>query len=153
MSTESGGDGRLSFDEAVTLVQQTGQAAFAAAPVFGENDESAEGARVFILLPDAKEGFALHFIAGPFFANAYGANEVVPHDDIPGPVRELRFLPTRCENDWLSEQIQVLISKLVQAAGIETPQMPDYPDTAVPAAAPGTVFPISFIGSDSKPKN
>lgn len=150
MSAENGGDGRLSFDEAVTLVQQTGRAAFAALPVFGENDESAEGARVFILMPEGEGGFALHFIAGPFFANAYGANEVVPQDDIPEPVRELRFLPTRCEERWLSEQIQVLISKLVQAAGIETPQMPDYPDTAVPAAAPGTVFPISFVGHDPK---
>lgn len=152
MSTESGGDGRLSFDEAATLVQKTGHAAFVAVPVFGDDDESAEGARIFILLPDAKTGYALHFIAGPFFVNAYGANEVVPHDQIPEAVRELRFLPTRYEEAWLDEQIQVLISKLVQAAGIET-RMPDYPSAPAPAASPGTVFPISFIGTDPKPKN
>ena len=152
MSKENGGDGRLSFDEAATLVQQTVQAAFVAVPVFGEDAESAEGERVFILMPDAKTGYALHFVAGPFFVNAYGANEVVPHGEIPEAVRELRFLPTRCEEAWLDEQIQVLIARLVQAAGLET-RMPDYAGAPAPGAAPGTVFPISFIGTDPKSKN
>ena len=60
---------RLSFNEAVVLVKQTGKAAFAAMPVFGddEGDENAtaEGARIFILLPDEDEGWTLRFIAGP----------------------------------------------------------------------------------------
>jgi hypothetical protein len=57
---------RLSFNEAVAYVEQTGKAAFAAMPVFGddEGDENAtaEGARVFLLLPDADERLdpALH---------------------------------------------------------------------------------------------
>ena len=58
---------RLSFNEAVVLVKQTGKAAFAAMPVFGDDEEdanaTAEGARIFILLPDDDEGWSLRFIA------------------------------------------------------------------------------------------
>ena len=35
-------------------------------------------------------------------------------------------MPTRCEEEWYSDQIQILIQKLVKAAGINTEQMPDY---------------------------
>ena len=97
------GTARLSFNDAVAYVQQTGKAAFAAMPVFGddENDENAtaEGARVFLLLPDEEEGWLLRFIAGPFFTSAYAANDVIPAEEIPDRVRELFYMPTRCEDD------------------------------------------------------
>lgn len=143
---------RLSFNEAVVFVKQRRKAAFAAMPVFGDdNDENAqaEGARVFLLLPDEDEGWTLRFIAGPFFSAAYAANDIIPNDEIPDRVRELLFVPTRCEEDWLTDQLQVLLGKLTQAAGIGE-QMPDY--NAPPAkAAADVVFPISFIGQD-KPR-
>jgi hypothetical protein len=141
---------RLSFNEAVVFVKQRRKAAFAAMPVFGEEDDetaqTAEGARIFILLPDEDEGWTLRFIAGPFFSAAYAANDIIPNDEIPDRVRELMFVPTRCEEDWLTDQLQVLLGKLTQAAGIGE-QMPDY--NAQPAkAAADVVFPVSFIGRD-----
>ena len=61
-------------------------------------------------------------------------------------VRELLFVPTRCEEDWLTDHLQILLGKLTQAAGIGE-QMPDY--SAQPAkAAADVVFPVSFIGRD-----
>lgn len=144
---------RLSFNEAVVFVKQRKKAAFAAMPVFGDDDGDenmqAEGARIFLLLPDEDEGWTLRFIAGPFFSAAYAANDIIPNDEIPDRVRELLFVPTRCEEDWLTDQLQVLLGKLTQAAGIGE-QMPDY--NAPPAkAAADVVFPISFIGQD-KPR-
>jgi hypothetical protein len=139
---------RLSFNEAVAFVKQRKQAAFAAMPVFGDDDgdaQTAEGARIFILLPDEDEGWTLRFIAGPFFSAAYAANDVIPADEIPDRVRELLFMPTRCEEDWLTDQLQVLLGKLTQAAGIGE-QMPDYAAQAAKGAGPEAVFPVSFIG-------
>ena len=140
---------RLSFNEAVVFVKQRKQAAFAAMPVFGdeENDtaQTAEGARIFILLPDEDEGWTLRFIAGPFFSAAYAANDIIPSGEIPDRVRELLFMPTRCEEDWLTDQLQVLLGKLTQAAGIGD-QMPDYASQAAKGAGPEAVFPVSFIG-------
>jgi hypothetical protein len=140
---------RLSFNEAVVFVKQRKQAAFAAMPVFGdeENDtaQTAEGARIFILLPDEDEGWTLRFIAGPFFSAAYAANDTIPADEIPDRIRELLFMPTRCEEDWLTDQLQVLLGKLTQAAGIGD-QMPDYAAQAARGAGPEAVFPVSFIG-------
>jgi hypothetical protein len=138
---------RLSFNEAVVFVKQRKQAAFAAMPVFGDDDDAqtAEGARIFILLPDEDEGWTLRFIAGPFFSAAYAANDVIPADEIPDRVRELLFMPTRCEEDWLTDQLQVLLGKLTQAAGIGE-QMPDYAAQAAKGAGPEAVFPVSFIG-------
>jgi len=140
---------RLSFNEAVVFVKQRKQAAFAAMPVFGdeENDtaQTAEGARIFILLPDEDEGWTLRFIAGPFFSAAYAANDTIPADEIPDRIRELLFMPTRCEEDWLTDQLQVLLGKLTQAAGIGE-QMPDYAAQAAKGAGPEAVFPVSFIG-------
>lgn len=145
---------RLSFNEAVVFVKQRRKAAFAAMPVFGDDgdDENAqaEGARVFLLLPDEDEGWTLRFIAGPFFSAAYAANDIIPNDEIPDRVRELLFVPTRCEEDWLSDQLQVLLGKLTQAAGIGE-QMPDYGSQPAKGAGPEAVFPISFIGHD-KPR-
>lgn len=142
---------RLSFNEAVVFVKNNKRAAFAAMPVFGDeedgNAETAEGARVFILLPDEDEGWTLRFIAGPFFSAAYAANDIIPSDEIPDRVRELLFVPTRCEEDWLTDQLQVLLGKLTQAAGIGE-QMPDYASQAAKAASANVVFPISFIGRD-----
>ena len=140
---------RLSFNEAVVFVKQRKQAAFAAMPVFGDaddgNEQTAEGARVFILLPDEDEGWTLRFIAGPFFSAAYAANDTIPAAEVPDRVRELLFMPTRCEEDWFSDQLQVLIGKLTQAAGIGD-QMPDYEAQAAKGAGPEAVFPVSFIG-------
>jgi hypothetical protein len=142
---------RLSFNEAVVFVKQRKRAAFAAMPVFGddESDENAtaEGARIFILLPDEDEGWTLRFIAGPFFSAAYAANDIMPADEIPDRVRELLFVPTHCEEDWLTDQLQVLLGKLTQAAGIGE-QMPDYNAQPAKAAAAEVVFPVSFIGRD-----
>lgn len=144
---------RLSFNEAVVFVKQNQRAAFAAMPVFGEeedgNAETAEGARIFILLPDEDEGWTLRFIAGPFFSAAYAANDTIPADEIPDRVRELLFVPTRCEEDWLTDQLQVLLAKLTQAAGIGE-QMPDYAAQAAKGAGPEAVFPIAFIGRDKQ---
>jgi len=144
---------RLSFNEAVVLVKTTGKAAFAAMPVFGDDadDENAtaEGARIFILLPDADEGWTLRFIAGPFFSAAYAANDTIPFDEIPDRVRELLFMPTRCEDSWLTDQLQVLLGKLTQAAGIGE-QMPDYGSQPAKGSGPEAVFPIAFIGRDQK---
>ncbi len=140
---------RLSFNEAVVLVKTTGKAAFAAMPVFGddEGDENAtaEGARIFILLPDEDEGWVLRFIAGPFFSAAYAANDVIPNDEIPDRVRELLFMPTRCDEEWLTDQLQVLLGKLTQASGIGA-MMPDYESQEAKGAGPDAVFPVSFIG-------
>ena len=139
---------RLSFNEAVVFVKQRKRAAFAAMPVFGDDGDdenaTAEGARVFILLPDEDEGWILRFIAGPFFSAAYAANDVIPADEIPDRVRELLFVPTRCEEDWFTDQLQVLLAKLTQAAGIGD-QMPDYTAQSTKASA-DVVFPVSFIG-------
>ena len=140
---------RLSFNQAVVFVRQNQQAAFAAMPVFGDDDQTAEGVRIFLLLPDPandSEGWTLRFIAGPFFSAAYAANDIIPVDEIPDRVRELSFMPTRCEEDWLTDQLQVLLGKLTQAAGIGA-QLPDYAAQAARGAGPDAVFPVSFIGS------
>lgn len=146
MSNTQENDGRLSFDQAVAHVRQSKQAAFAAMPVFGDDEETAEGARIFIIDNDDEGELRLRFIAGPFFSAAYAANDVIPTDEIPNSVRELRFMPTRCEEEWYSDQIQILIQKLVKAAGINTEQMPDYANAPTHGAGPEAVFPISFIG-------
>jgi hypothetical protein len=144
---------RLSFNEAVVLVKQGHQAAFAAMPVFGDEAdgaaETAEGARIFILMPDEDEGWTLRFIAGPFFSAAYAANDIIPTDEIPDRVRELLFVPTHCEEDWLTDPLQILLGKLTQAAGIGE-QLPDYAAQAAKVAGPEAVFPVSFVGQ-SKP--
>lgn len=150
MSAEEN-DGRLSFKEAVAHVMQTKRAAFAAMPVFGDrtedDEQTAEGARIFIVEPNPEEeDWQLRFVAGPFFSNAYAANEVIHPEEVPESVRELRFMPTRLEEKWLDEQVQVLIQKLVKAAGIGTEQMPDYESAPMPAAGAEAVFPVSFIG-------
>jgi hypothetical protein len=150
-------DGRLSFDEAVAYVQRSREAAYTVTPIFGERmDEEvrAEGARVFVLLPDDAEvgsGYRLQFIAGPFFSSAYAAHESIAAADIPESVRELRFMTTHCEPEWLTEQVQILINKLVNAAGSAKPEMPNYLDLPAKGAAPEVVFPIAFIGRDPKP--
>ena len=142
---------RLSFNQAVVFVKNSKQAAFAAMPVFGDEEdgtaETAEGARIFILLPDEDEGWTLRFIAGPFFSAAYAANDIIPANEIPERVRELLFVPTRCEEAWLTDPLQVLLAKLTQAAGIGE-QMPDYTAQPAKAAAADVVFPVSFIGRD-----
>lgn len=155
MTTEEN-DGRLSFNEAVVFVKRQKQVAFAAMPVFGEevgegdDDATAEGARIFLILPDEDEGWVLRFIAGPFFSNAYAANDIVPADEIPDRVREFRYIPTRCEESWLADQIQVLLGKLSAAAGIGE-QMPDYASLPVKSAGPEAVFPIAFIERPKSP--
>ncbi len=145
-------DGRLSFAEAVHYVRQRGGQAFAAAPVFGElgedDNQRAEGVRIFLLEPEPDGDYRLRFIAGPFFSAAYAANEVVPADEIPDGVKEMRFMPTRCEEEWLSDQIQLLVQKLVQASGRVMEQMPDYASAPDKGAGPEAVFPVSFVGRD-----
>ena len=151
MTTETQeNDGRLSFMEAVAFVMQRKQPVFSAMPVFGErtDDEAqtAEGAKVFIIEPDPEEGdWRMRFIAGPFFSAAFAANETLSPEEVPASVRDLRYMPTRCEEDWLTDPIQVLIQKLVQGANIDA-QMPDYKSVPTKGAGPDVVFPVSFIG-------
>lgn len=144
-------DGRLSFKEAVALAMEKQQTSFAAMPVFGEvtddEEQRAEGVRIFIVEPDPEgDDWRMRFIAGPFFANAHAANEILAPEEIPANVRELRYMPTRYEEDWIAEQIQILIQRLVQAAGVVASEMPDYQSEPQRAAAADVVFPVSFIG-------
>ena len=145
MSTE---DTRLSYAEAVEFVKQGKGAAFAVTPVFDDNEESpeaAEGARVFVLQPDATGGFQLRFVAGPFFSAAYAANETIPAEEIPASIQELRFMPTSCQEEWFTTQVQVLINQLVNASGVSPVQMPDYLSVPSKGASPEVVFPMAFI--------
>jgi hypothetical protein len=149
-------DGRLSFKEAVAHVMQKQQAAFCAMPVFGDRTEdeeqTAEGARIFIVEPDPEEDggdWRMRFIAGPFFSNAYAANEILTPEEVPDSVRELRYLPTGTIDDYYSEQIQVLIQKLVHGSGIAA-QLPDYESMPLRKAEEQVVFPVNFIGRDGK---
>ncbi|OIR03561.1 hypothetical protein GALL_144200 [mine drainage metagenome] len=142
MSTE---DTRLSYAEAVAHVQQGKGAAFAVTPVFGDDNEAAEGARVFVLQSDGEGGIQLRFVAGPFFSAAYAANETIAADEIPASVEELRFMPTSCQEEWFSSQVQVLINQLMNAAGTAPAQMPDYLSIPNKGAAPEVVFPMTFI--------
>ncbi|MBM3391279.1 MAG: hypothetical protein FJY34_04785 [Betaproteobacteria bacterium] len=145
-------DNRLSFDEAVHYVLQRKAAAFAVHPVFEEEDEeSPSGARVFVLAADGKGGCFLRFVAGRFFSGAYAADDILEAADIPERVRELRFLPTRYEEAWFADQIQVLIGKLMAASGISAPHMPDYRNAQQKHAAADVVFPVAFINSAKKP--
>ena len=149
--TDEQNEGRLSFEAAVALVRQhPDQAAFAAMPVFDEDSDAAAGARVFIIEADGAGGYHVRFVAGPFFANVFAANETLAPGDIPERVREMRFMPTRLEEDWLVGQVQILIQKLVQAAGQATTQMPDYANAAVVGACTDEVFLVSFIERHDK---
>jgi hypothetical protein len=144
-------DGRMSFAEAVHYVQQQpGRAAFVASPVFGERsddeEQRAEGARVVILEADGAGSWRARFVAGPFFANAFAANETLSPEEFPDSVKELRFLPTTVNEDWLVGQVQILIQKLMQANGNLPSQMPDYANQPGVGAGPEAVFPISFVG-------
>ena len=144
-------DNRLSFDEAIRYVLQRQAAAFAVHPVFEEeDDESPSGARVFVLAADGKGGWYLRFLAGRFFSGAYAADDVIAAEDVPDRVRELRFLPTRVEEDWFSDQIQVLIGKLMSASGASAPHMPDYQNAPQKHAAAEVVFPVAFISGKTK---
>lgn len=149
----SAGPARMSFDEAVAHVLASQAAAFAVIPVFEDDQEAAAGARIFVLDHDGHGGYLLRFVAGPFFSAAYAANEKFSSAEIPDKVRELKFLPTRCEQDWFTDPVQVLIQKLVQASGMAAPHMPDYRATPARAAAPQTEFPVSFIGRGTPTKH
>ena len=150
-------DRRMSFDDAVAHVLRSREAAYTVTPIFGDRideDIRAEGARVFILLADEGgdgEGYRLQFVAGPFFSSAYAAHESIAAADIPESVREMRFMTTRCELEWLTEQVQILINKLANASGQAKPEMPNYLAVKTKGAAPEVVFPVAFIGRDPKP--
>ena len=143
-------DTRLSYAEAVAYVKQGKGAAFAVTPVFGDDNEAAEGARVFVLQPTGAGLFQLRFVAGPFFSAAYAANETIPGDEIPASIEELRFMPTSCQEEWFSAQVQVLINQLMNAAGAVPAQMPDYLSVPDKGAAPEVVFPMAFIERKKK---
>lgn len=154
--TESGGehqDGRMSFDEAVRHVTLSGAAAFAVTPVFEEDQEAAAGARIFLLSGDGKGSYFMQFVAGPFFSAAYAANERLAPQEITERMRELRYMPTRYEEDWLSDQVQLLIQKLMQASGAEMALMPDYKNATRPHADAEVVFPVAFIGKGNPTKH
>ncbi|HCX34274.1 MAG TPA: hypothetical protein DHV08_12535 [Rhodocyclaceae bacterium] len=144
---------RLSFDEAVAHVTANQAAAFTVTPVFEEGQDAAAGARVFVLDHDGQGAYVLRFVAGPFFSGAYGANECYRPEEIPDRVRELSFLPTRCDPDWFSDPVQVLIQKLVEASGTTAPHMPDYRDAPRKTADAQVSFPVSFIGRPGSTKH
>ena len=137
---------RMSFEQATAYVCVSGNAAFAAAPVFGEDQERAEGARVVVIQGDGQGGHRIRFIAGPFFSAALAANETLADEEVSDGLRGMLFMPTEFSEDWLSDQIQVLIARLMQAAQIVAPDMPDYLDAKARTAAPEVVFPIRSIG-------
>lgn len=140
-------DTRMSFDEAAAYAVQNNAAAFAVTPVFEEDDDAApSGARVFVLASDGKGGCFMRFLAGRFFSGAYAADDIYPADEIPGRVKELRFLPTRYQEEWFTDQVQVLIGKLMSASGTAAPQMPDYQSAPARHAAAEVTFPMAFIG-------
>lgn len=146
-------DGRMSFDEAVRYVQQQpDKAAFSAMPIFGERtddaEQRAEGARVFVVQADGAGSYRVHFVAGPFFANAFAANETMAPADVPDRVKDLRFMPARFDEEWLTMQVQLLIQQLVKSSGTVT-QMPEYSDSPVAGSQPEAV-PISFVGRGNK---
>lgn len=153
MNEADNDDGRLDFQQAVAYVRAApGRAAFAAAPVFGErsadDEQKAEGARVFIIEGDAAGAWRARFIAGPFFSSAFAAHETMAPEAVPAHMHELRYLTTRIEEDWLVGQVQILIQRLMQAHGQLPEQMPDYVNAPSPGADPDAVFPISFVGRD-----
>jgi hypothetical protein len=137
--------------------QQPDRAAFVASPVFGERsddeEQRAEGARVVILEADGAGSWRARFIAGPFFANVFAANDTLMAAEVPDSIKELRYLPTTVNEDWLAGQVQLLIQKLMQASGNLPAEMPDYESQPAKAAEPQTVFPISFIGRDAERKS
>jgi hypothetical protein len=146
---------RLTFDQAVAYARESGKAAFTAVPVFGDNQEAAEGAQVFIIEGEGEgegEGHRVHFVAGPFFSTTLVSNEILADDNIPDRVRELQFTPTVFSAEWLSGQIQVLIGRLAQAAEIASPNMPNYLDMPTRTAAAWAVFPIDRIGRAKSPR-
>jgi hypothetical protein len=136
----------LSFEQAVQHVRRSKGAAFAAAPVFGDDPDAAEGARVYVLIPDGADDFLLRFIAGPFFTRGLAADETLAGDEIPAYVRELRFMATEFSEAWLDDQLQVVVSRLVRAAGIAAAQMPEYPPAAPQTPPPEVVFPLHLVG-------
>lgn len=140
---------RLTFEQAVAYACNSGNAAFAATPVFGDDQERAEGVRLLIVQGDGKGGRKIRFVAGPFFSAALAANEVLADDEIGEGLRELLFMPSTFSEDWLSDQIQVLVARLVQAAEIVAPEMPNYLEAKARTAAPEVVFPIRSIGRAS----
>lgn len=140
---------RLTFEQAVAYACAGGNAAFAATPVFGDDQEQAEGARVFVIEGDGRGSCKVRFIAGPFFSAALAANEVLEDGDIGDALRDMLFLPTSFSEDWLSDQIQVLIARLVQGAEIGAPDMPNYLEAKARTAAPEVTFPIRSIGRAS----
>ncbi|MDE2604554.1 MAG: hypothetical protein KGL68_01395 [Burkholderiales bacterium] len=140
---------RVTFEQAVAYACSSGHAAFAATPVFGDDQERAEGLRLFIIEGDGQGGRKIRFIAGPFFSAALAANEVLADDEIPDGVREMLFLPSSFSEEWLSDPIQVLVARLVQAAEIVAPEMPNYLDAKTARSAPEVTFPIRAIGRAS----
>jgi hypothetical protein len=147
-------DGRMSFDEAVAHVGQQRAAAFAVTPVFEDDDDEApSGARVFVLAHGGEGGLFLRFIAGRFFSGAYAADDMIAAEDIPERVKELRFLPTRYEEGWFTDQVQVLIGKLMAASETAAPHMPDYQSAPVRHSAAEVTFPVAFIGRGGPAKH
>ena len=139
-------DDRMDFDAAAAFVLRTGRCAFAAVPVFADDGETAEGARVFIVKRDGQAACRVRFIAGPFFSAALAADEVLAADAIPERVKHLRYLPSTCEDGWYSDQLQILIAKLMHASRVLAPEMPDYLAMPACAAAAEVTFPVAMIG-------
>jgi len=139
-------DARLEFGEAVAHVNAHGTHAFAAIPVIADDGESVEGLRVYVLQRNSECGVQLRFLAGPFFSAALAADEVWRVDEVPDSVRRLRYIPCTCQEEWFSEQIQVLVARLASGASVPIPQMPDYLSAMRRAAASEVVFPIAMIG-------
>lgn len=147
-------DNRMSFEQAVAHVLRHRAAAFAVTPVFEDDDDEApSGARIYTLAFGGPGGYFLRYIAGRFFSGAYAADDTYAAGEIPERAKELRFLPTRYQEEWFTDQVQVLIGKLMAASGTDAPQMPDYQSAPSRHAAAEVVFPMSFIGRNGGVKH
>ena len=144
-------EGLMDFEAAVAFIRSTGKSAFIAIPIFADDGENAEGAKVFVLRKQADGGFHVRFVAGPFFSAALAADEELSSTEIPESVRQLRYIRSECQEEWFSDQIQILIGKLVQASDSPPAEMPDYLGVPARTAAPEVRFPIAMIGRASTP--
>lgn len=141
--------GRIPFAHAVRYAINEQQPLFCVVPVFPDRIEDeevrAEGAKVFILHPSEATQWELLYVAGPFFTSAYVAHERYHPDEVPEAVRQLSFIPTWLNEEWLDLPIQVLIQKLAQAADLDA-EIPDYESARRRRARSGTTFPVAFVG-------
>lgn len=146
--TSDAGPARVGFAQACAFASIAGRCAFSATPVFSDDGQSVEGVRLFLITGDGKGSHQIRFIAGPFFSQALAADDVISADEVPDRVRELHYLTSDSyDPGWPEEQIQILLARLMAAAGVAPGGMPDYLNAPAPAAASEVSFPVRWLGS------